>query len=98
MWVTEGNKLSPNVGDLLADTGALSVASLATTILVSCDDDAAFVIHHRNALNTADLQAHRVAEFGYFFKLQVTFALVLNERITITADTVKGNIQASIMW
>lgn len=54
MWASEGEKVTLSAGELLADTGALTVGVSNATILVFSNTALNLELVRRNAANTAD--------------------------------------------
>lgn len=101
-WYTEGKKTFPVTGDLLADTGAVGIGSLTQfTFVIAMNLSATVVIHHRNALNNADLHSQYIWVSGSVLQtFQMPVILGTSERLTVTmgSDTYEGTeVQVSIL-
>ncbi len=100
MWATNGEITGPNPGDILADTGPLSVGSVSFTIITWSDDGPNLLVEHRNALNDTTLHSFRYLPGGVPLHV-VTFPLVLlvNERVRVKvlSSQFGGTTQVSIL-
>lgn len=99
MWASNGLVVNPSVGDILADTGPLSVGAVSFTITAWTDDGPQLDLEHRNALNTATLHSMRFIPGGVgLMSFTVPVVLLLNERIRVVVAVAPygGTTQATI--
>lgn len=101
MWVSEGEKTNPPAGQILADTGALSLGITAGLIITSTTPITVELVK-RNALNTADVRTHPLPVSAYVLFMQsVPMPLSVGERYQLRlVGAVEGDnvVQASILW
>lgn len=100
MWATAGVVESPSAGDVIADTGPISVGlNFALTALIWSQQNTSFTIHQRNALNTADINSQKVSPISGFIYVAMPVTLLTNQRITVTVDeSLELNCQASLLF
>ena len=98
-WNTEGVANNPNSGDILADSGALSLGDHTFTILIWNDTGTAELeVAQRNATNNGDINVQRLVVVGTNVVYPLPITTILNQRIVIRMRTnLSGNIQASLL-
>ncbi|NVM23391.1 MAG: hypothetical protein HWN68_16600 [Desulfobacterales bacterium] len=100
-WATEGVKVNPTNGTLLADTGSLVAGLYDIDIIYTTSANAGGDIQHRNADNTVTVACHRVRGFTYSsfcFPLR-SYKIATNERFrVIQASDLTGSVQVSIIY
>src|SRR5437899_12769272 len=99
---TAGTLNSPTANTVLADTGALSIATLSFTVIISTQYASRATIALRNATNDADLWSqliHTVSDAPTFLQGIGSIAMGLNQRLVIRAESALiGEVQASVLW
>ena len=101
-WATEGRKINPNDGTVLADTGDLGESGvLNATCLVSCSSDATVILQRRNANNTTTMAEQYIdvgAHSSKILKFENLF-FDTNERVrVVTSGELSGNTQVSLFY
>jgi len=99
---TAGILSSPAAGDILADTGQLSVSTLSFTVIISTQYASRVTIALRNAANNGDIWAqliHTSSDAPTLLQGLGSIAFALNQRLVVRAESAMiGEVQASIMW
>jgi hypothetical protein len=98
MWVSEGVKIDPMGGDILADTGQLAVETKPFTVVAWTDaGDAELEVVLRDETDTTDVNVQRVrAQTTPVFAMPLT--LTPNQRLIVRLRVdLAGHIQVSIL-
>lgn len=104
MWHSEGQKVNPADGTVLADSGLMNAhvgRKLAPGLIVSSEQDANVVLLHRNAADNGNVWYQGFAIAGrrpFFLASCGAVALAPGERFRIeTVGAVAGRIQATLI-
>lgn len=86
MWASGSVLAGGLAGDVVVDTGPLSIGTVSFTIFTWTTNAPVLIVEHRNALNTTTLHSQTyapgdIAPGGYFFT--VPLVLLLNERLRV---------------
>jgi hypothetical protein len=99
-WVTAGILNNPAANTILADTGALASAGSATIqVILGADIAAVATLEHRNAANSANINAQVIATGANqaFIAEFPNLSWAVNERFRVRLNNaIVGNAQASI--
>lgn len=99
-WYTNGIVTDPSGGDILADTGPLSVGGNSLHLILWCDTSVYVDVVQRNATNTADVNTQRIyiGADGTIHMSPLPVTALLNERVIVrNLYGFAGNVQASLM-
>lgn len=101
MWATAGEKTDPTDGDILADTGPLTLGITGGIIITSTTPITVELVK-RNAANDADVAKHPLPVGAYvLFLNNLPLGISMNQRYLLRlVGTVTGEnkVQASILW
>ena len=101
MWATEGLKVNPSAGTILADTGAVgSLLTLSVTLIAWTNTGVLVDIAQRNLGNTADVNVQRIviSATSTFNTVNVPVHLALGQRLVVrTVSDMTGQVQVSIL-
>ena len=87
---TVGVTASPTAGTVLADTGALAIATLSPTVMITTQYASRVTLALRNATNDADLWSHLIktsSDAPVFLTSVGSIAFGLNQRLVVRAES-----------
>lgn len=98
-WATNGPITDPAEGEILADTGALTLG-ITATLICTTTSACTFELVRRNAANTADVKTLTIPVLlSPIFFTSVPLGVSVNERFQIRCVTsVTGTVQASLLY